>query len=136
MERRLVLPSVPASVPRAVRFAEASARQAHLPRPLVDRLLLATGEAVANAIHHGNDEDPEKQVQLTWEAGADGWALTVEDERRVLTQAAFEQAHLPSDAMQTSGRGLYIMSELADAVEVRDGVLTLRFVIRDAERAA
>lgn len=135
MERLLLLPSVPESVPRAVRFAESVAEEAGLPGPLTDRLMLVAGEAVSNAITHGNRLDPLRHVRLAWRSDGGGGWLSVEDERKALTAADFDDPQLPDDAMQTSGRGLYIMAALADEIVVEDGVLALRFVERADEQA-
>ncbi len=134
---RLVLPSTPEAVPKAVRFAEAAASQAAFPDEVADRMLLAVGEAVANAVEHGNDAEVTRNVKLEWqEEGSGGW-LSVEDEGPGLTVERMQNAALPKNAFQTGGRGLFIIKELADDVrlEAEGRRLMLWFAPRPGETA-
>ena len=115
---RLVLPSKPEAVTRAVRFAESVAAEAGFPEELADRLLLVVGEAVANSIEHGNGSEQSRNVTLEWlKQGRGGW-LAVEDEGPGISLERLKNAHLPENMFQTGGRGLYIIRELADDVKV------------------
>ena len=83
---------------------------------VVSSALLVAGEAVANAVGHGNGLDPAKSVRVTcWlEDGEIG--MGVEDEGTGISEDRLQQAALPDDPMDTHGRGLYIMKSLADRV--------------------
>jgi serine/threonine-protein kinase RsbW len=133
MVRRLQLPSEPASAARAVHFAEAAARESGLPGPTVDRVVLAMGEAITNAIRHGNALDPNRRVAVSWRGGGAGGWLHVEDEGTGLDEARLRNATLPTDPMQPNGRGLFLMRTLADEVAVEGSCLKLRFVPRPEE---
>lgn len=134
LTRQLTLPSVPSSTAEAVHFVEAIAEALHFPEATIDRLLLVTGEAVANAIEHGNSDDPERLVQLEWTSeGAGGW-LAVEDEGSGYDAERFEHARLPDNPMQSGGRGLYIIRLLTDGIAVEEGRLRLRFIPRPDEQ--
>ena len=115
---RLVLPSTPEAVPEAVRFAEAAAREAGFPDEVSDRMLLAVGEAVANAVQHGNGNDSTRLVKLEWLNDGEGGWLSVEDQGSGLTRDGLQNATLPTDALQTGGRGLFIIKELTDDVRL------------------
>lgn len=132
MIRRLLLASVPQSVPKAVRFVESRALEHQLPQELTDRIMLATSEAVANAIVHGNRYDPLKHVALDWSFEDSRVALSIRDEGRGLQSKRVDDPALPADMMQTSGRGLYIMNMLADQVNAEEGHLHLVFQPRQA----
>lgn len=133
MVRRLQLPSEPASAAHAVHFAEEVGRAAGLPEATVDRLVLAMGEAITNAIRHGNDLDPERGVEVTWEGDSSGGWLHVEDEGPGLDPDRLRDATLPDDPTQTNGRGLYLMRTLADGIEVEGARLGLWFAPRPEE---
>jgi anti-sigma regulatory factor (Ser/Thr protein kinase) len=133
MMQRLVLPSVPGSVATAARFVEAAAAEAALPPALAERLLLAAGEAVSNAIEHGNGEDPARLVRLEWAALPDGGVLSVQDEGPGLTREQVLTAELPADPYQTGGRGLFLIRTLSDDVEVEGARLRLVFRLRPGE---
>lgn len=115
---RLVLPSTPEAVPQAVRFAEAAANKAAFPDEMTDRMLLAVGEAVANSVEHGNAKDATCSIKLHWSMeGSGGW-LSVEDEGPGIALDRLQNAALPDDSFQTSGRGLFIIKELSDGIRL------------------
>lgn len=134
---RLVLPSTPKAVPEAVRFAEAAASEAAFADEVTDRMSLAVGEAVANAVEHGNGGDVNRIVKLEWlTEGRGGW-LSVEDEGPGLTLDHLQNATLPENALQAGGRGLFIIKELTDGVrlEAEGRRLMLWFAPRPSETA-
>ena len=121
------LPSQPESVVEAVAFAERVARSSMLAEETSERLVLAIAEAVANAIEHGNQSVPERQVRIRWEGGeGEGWLL-VEDEGKGIAAARLTDATLPDDLYQTGGRGLYIMNKLCDDARIEGAQIWLRF---------
>lgn len=134
---RLVLPSTPEAVSQAVRFAETAATNAAFPNEVVDRMLLAVGEAVANSVEHGNRADHDCSVTLEWLGDLHGGWLSVEDEGSGLTLDRLLGATLPKDALQTGGRGLFIIRELSDNIKVEEEGrrLMLWFAPRDVESA-
>ncbi|MCH7638178.1 MAG: ATP-binding protein [Bacteroidetes bacterium] len=134
---RLVLPSTPEAVPEAVRFAEAAASEAAFPDEVGDRMSLAVGEAVANAVEHGNDADANRIVKLEWRKKDSGGWLSVEDEGPGLTLDLLQNATLPDNALQAGGRGLFIIKELTDDVrlEAEGRRLMLWFAPRPGETA-
>ncbi len=81
------------------------------------RLLVASTEAVNNAILHGNKSDPRKRVWLSCSyVENESLTLRVRDEG-----AGFEPDSLPNpldekNLMKTGGRGVFLMRELADKV--------------------
>lgn len=91
----------------------------------VTRVALAMGEAVANAVEHGGGD----HVRL--EVDADPRRLTVRiDEGGPGPDAdRLDHAALPEDPLATCGRGLFILQQVTDEVEVEE-TGALRFVIR------
>lgn len=81
------------------------------------RLRVALSEALANAILRGNGEDPDKRVRVRAELFADSIQLSIEDQGD-----GFEpiEPTLPSSLESDRGRGLFIISQLADRVEFND----------------
>ncbi len=117
---RLVLPSSSEAMPQAVRFAESAAKQAGFPVEVLDRMLLAVGEAVANSLEHGNGSLPDRQLTLGWSTEDKGGWISLDDEGSRLTLDQMKGAALPSDLLQTGGRGLFIIKELSDDVKVEE----------------
>lgn len=86
------------------------------------RLLVASTEAVNNAIMHGNKSDPRKIVFIAI-VFKKNESLRV----RVKDQGAgFDPNHLPNpldeiNLMKTTGRGVFLMRELMDEVDYNFG---------------
>ncbi|HTQ16872.1 SpoIIE family protein phosphatase [Mycobacterium sp.] len=107
----IVLPAVPAEVPTL-----RAAMQHWLTRIAVeperqDDILLATSEAVTNAVEHGSHCDARKTVSVEAFVHGDKIVVTVSDSGRWVGDSS---ASLRS---QRRGRGLTLISRLADAVD-------------------
>jgi len=82
----------------------------------------ALREALANAIVHGNRQDPRKKVRVCCACQADGGILIiVKDEGQ-----GFDPARLPSPLVGESiysehGRGIYLINRLMDEVRFDGG---------------
>lgn len=83
------------------------------------RIMLTLSEAVNNAIMHGNDEDPDKQVVVlsTWDKDNQTLQVSVEDEGE-----GFDPDELPDplkeeNLMNEGGRGVYLIEQFADKVK-------------------
>lgn len=79
-------------------------------------LRLCLEEAVANAMLHGNQGDPELTVELVLGRDGDRWVLTVADRGR-----GFDPADLPvidgddpETLLREHGRGVHLMQEWLD----------------------
>ncbi|UWZ85195.1 ATP-binding protein [Occallatibacter riparius] len=100
--------------------------------PLVDRLMefvsrfrkgdnlaieLALREALANAIVHGNQEDPGKRVDVRCRCSMRGdVSITVQDEGEGFELDRVPDPTSPENQLRTSGRGVYLMKTLMDEV--------------------
>lgn len=128
MKRRFY--AVPESVADAVHAVEGAMRRAGLSEDLMDRVTLVVGEAAGNAVEHGCEWDRLRSFEVSWEEDGDGYWLRVEDDGIGLTPSHIEQASLPVDPLSTSGRGLFLIRELADEVRLEaDGRrIAMRFV--------
>jgi serine/threonine-protein kinase RsbW len=92
---------------------------------------LAVREAVANAIKHGNGQDPGKRVRV--DGGLEGGELVIriEDEGAGFDPVALGDPLAPENMMKPSGRGIFYMRNFMDGIEydARPGggtVVTLR----------
>jgi anti-sigma regulatory factor (Ser/Thr protein kinase) len=81
-----------------------------------ERLVLGVGEAVANAITHGNGSQPERLVVV--DVALDGGALTVEvgDDGAGFDPAAVADPRRPERLLETGGRGVLFMRAAFDDV--------------------
>ena len=94
--------------------------------------MLAVEEACTNAIRHSGSRD-DIEICLALD-GADLTAA-VKDKGRGFDVAAFDPERTP-DPLLDHGRGLYLISQLSDEMQLRlDGGLEVRFVKRNAAPA-
>jgi serine/threonine-protein kinase RsbW len=82
---------------------------------------IALREAVANAVIHGNHEDPRKRVHVSCHCRADGEvSLTVRDQGQGFDSTAIPDPTAPENRLSARGRGIYIMRVLMDEVSFED----------------
>ena len=83
---------------------------------------LAVREAIANAIVHGNQQDPRKRVYVKSRCTRDGEvSITVEDEGQGFKSDAVPDPTSPDNLLRTHGRGLYLIKTLMDEVDFQQG---------------
>jgi serine/threonine-protein kinase RsbW len=92
---------------------------------------IAVREAVANAIKHGNSQDPAKQVQVDVALEDDTLVIQVEDEGEGFDPACLEDPLAPENLLKPNGRGIFYMRSFMDEIQYspRPGggtVVTLR----------
>jgi anti-sigma regulatory factor (Ser/Thr protein kinase) len=82
----------------------------------------ALHEALANAIVHGNQEDPRKFVCVACRCTTDGEvSLTVQDEGQGFDTAAVVDPTAPENRLHAHGRGIYLMKTSMDEVRFEQG---------------
>jgi serine/threonine-protein kinase RsbW len=87
----------------------------------------AVREAVANAVIHGNHEDPYKRVDVTCRCNSDGHVLiTIRDEGLGFKSDAVPDPTSPENRLSTHGRGIYLMRMLMDEVSFVKGSSVVR----------
>ena len=78
---------------------------------------LALREALANAVVHGNHEDPHKRIYVTCRCQMDGEvSITVRDEGDGFNSPAVPDPTDPHRRLLSNGRGIYLMRALMDEV--------------------
>lgn len=102
---------------------------------------VAVREAVANAIKHGNLQDPGKQVQVDLSVEGDSLVIRVQDEGVGFDPADLEDPLAPENLLKPNGRGIFYMKSFMDDIQygVRPGggtVVTLRKRLHPPTRAA
>ena len=88
---------------------------------------MALREALANAVVHGNGDDPCKSVYVTCRCYMDGEvSITIRDQGRGFDSNAVLDPTLPENLLFTHGRGIYLMKTLMDEVSFEDGGSVVR----------
>ena len=77
-------------------------------------------EAVANAIKHGNRQDPDKQVEVEVEfRRRTRWRSGSTTRARASTRTRSRDPLAPENLFRASGRGIFYMRKFMDEVELR-----------------
>ena len=84
-------------------------------------MLLASVEAVTNAIEHGNNLDEKKEVNIEARKCEFAFQLSVKDQGKGFNPDRIPDPTAPEFREQPDGRGVFLMRKLADEVFFRDG---------------
>lgn len=92
---------------------------------------IAIREAVANAIKHGNRQDPEKEVEVELAIVGDEAIIRVVDQGEGFDLQTVEDPLAPENLLKPNGRGIFYMKNFMDEIEYGSGpdggtVVTLR----------
>ena len=82
---------------------------------------IALREALANAIIHGNHEDPRKHVHVTCRCEPDEVSIAVKDEGQGFDMNKMADPTAPENIGSVHGRGIYLMKALMDEVRFEEG---------------
>ena len=96
---------------------------------------MALREALANAVIHGNHEDPHKRIYITCRCQMEGEVtITVRDEGDGFDRPVIPDPTDPDRRLLSNGRGIYLMRALMDEVsfEEHGNVVHMRKKLRTA----
>ena len=82
---------------------------------------VALYEVLANAVIHGNHEDPENQVRVSCRCGTDEISIIVRDEGQGFDTGEVPDPTAPENISSSHGRGIYLMRTLMDEVHFEGG---------------
>jgi serine/threonine-protein kinase RsbW len=82
---------------------------------------VALYEVLANAVSHGNHEDPERQVRVSCRCGTDEISIIVRDEGQGFDIGEVPDPTTPENISSSHGRGIYLMRILMDEVHFEGG---------------
>lgn len=87
------------------------------------RIMLVLSEAVNNAIVHGNEENPDKQVVVlsTWDESTGVLQVSVEDEGEGFDPDDIPDPLKEENLLNEGGRGVYLIEQYADDVQFSKG---------------
>jgi serine/threonine-protein kinase RsbW len=100
---------------------------------------IALREAVANAIKHGNRQDPQKRVLLSISGEGDELQIVVGDEGDGFDPQQLADPLAPENQLKTSGRGIFYIKTFMDDVSFSRGemggtVLTMKRNLKSEKR--
>ena len=89
-------------------------------------ILVALTEAVNNAIQHGNQNNPSKHITISFQTTPDHISFTIKDEGPGFDYATLPDPTTPENIEKLSGRGVFLMKNLADSVDFEDNGSTVK----------
>jgi serine phosphatase RsbU (regulator of sigma subunit)/anti-sigma regulatory factor (Ser/Thr protein kinase) len=113
--RELVLPNEPSRVPEVRAFVGHFLNDLRAPVEATGEILLAVGEAAANANRHGRRAEGRSEVRVYCSLEGPSIEITIADDGPGFDPGAAART-LP-DRFASGGRGLFLMRELMDEVE-------------------
>ncbi len=93
-------------------------------------ILVAVTEAVNNAIQHGNQYDPNKKVNITYEVEGDNLMFSVQDQGPGFDYYNLPDPTAPENLEKPTGRGIFLMKHLADQVIFSDNGKTVEMYFK------
>jgi len=93
------------------------------------KILVATLEAVNNAITHGNKFDAKKTVLIDISVNNNELEVTVTDQGKGFNPAGIPDPTKPENIEELSGRGVFLMTKLADSISFNEkgNSVTMKF---------
>lgn len=83
-------------------------------------ILVAITEAVNNAIYHGNQANPRKNIDIFFKSFPDHVSFIVKDEGKGFNYDTLPDPTNPENIEKPNGRGVFLMRNLADKVSFED----------------
>ena len=117
--KQLVLSSSFTEMDRLEPYVDELKNWAQLGKEDYNRVLLTLSEAVNNAIIHGNEQDPNKQVviQTSHDKESNLLQISVEDEGEGFDPEAIPDPLKEENLMNEGGRGVYLIEQYSDNIE-------------------
>lgn len=84
-----------------------------------DSIGLAVREAAVNAVLHGNQYDPNKKVNVSYEMQGEAFIIKVADQGRGLKEEEVPNPLEPENLLKQSGRGIFLIRSFMDEVRIR-----------------
>jgi serine/threonine-protein kinase RsbW len=83
------------------------------------RIAMAVREAAVNAVLHGNDYDPAKQVTASFENNGKSLIFTIADQCNGVDWEHLPDPLAPENLLRGTGRGIFLIRSFMDEVHFR-----------------
>ena len=118
-KRSFSLPSTMESVGEVEAAAEKLAEEAGIEEDERFRITMAVREAAVNAVLHGNDYDPAKQVTASFENDGKSLIFTIADQGKGVDWEHLPDPLAPENLLRGTGRGIFLIRSFMDEVHFR-----------------
>jgi serine/threonine-protein kinase RsbW len=113
------LSSTMESVSTVEAAADKLAEEAGLDEDERFRIAMAVREAAVNAVLHGNEYDPAKQISVSFENTGDKLVFKVSDQGKGLDPDTLPDPLAPENLLRGTGRGIFLIRSFMDEVHFR-----------------
>lgn len=116
---RFALSSTMDSVSKVEAAAEKFAAEAGLDEEERFRTTMAVREAAVNAVLHGNDYDPAKEITVSFENTGKDLVIKISDQGKGLDPDTIPDPLAPENLLRGTGRGIFLIRSMMDEVHFR-----------------
>ncbi|MDR3772120.1 MAG: ATP-binding protein [Terracidiphilus sp.] len=113
------LKSTMESVSEVEAAADKLAEEAGLDEDERFRLAMAVREAAVNAVLHGNEYDPRKQISVSLENTGASLVISIADQGKGLDPKTLPDPLAPENLLRGTGRGIFLIRSFMDEVHFR-----------------
>jgi len=114
------IPSIPDNITIIESFIDNAKEKYKISSDLYGNIMVATTEAVNNAILHGNKSNEKKNVSIKLELLEKKLIFTVEDKGRGFDYNNIADPTDPANLERIGGRGIFLIKHLADKIEFNE----------------
>jgi len=107
------------SVSEVEAAAETLAAEAGLDEDQRFHIAMAVREATVNAVLHGNEYDPAKQIAVSLENTGEALVFTIADQGKGLDPETLPDPLAPENLLRGTGRGIFLIRSFMDEVHFR-----------------
>ncbi len=107
------------SVEEAEEAADRLATEAGLDEDQRFPITMAVREAAINAVLHGNEYDPARQIEVSLENTGKDLVITIADQGRGFDPAKLRDPLAAENLLRGTGRGIFLIRSLMDEVHFR-----------------
>ena len=121
ISRSMALESTPSAIVEVCKRILSKLKANGFSKEDVFAVHLALQEAFTNAITHGNEMSPDKEVKIDYSVGLDKFEVSMTDEGEGFDPAAVPDPRYGENLYKPAGRGLLLMRSYMDVVEFNEG---------------
>jgi serine/threonine-protein kinase RsbW len=107
------------SVGKVEAAAEKLATEAGLDEDQCFHVAMAVREAAVNAVLHGNEYNPAKQIEVSLENTGKALVFTISDQGKGLDPESLPDPLAPENLLRGTGRGIFLIRSFMDEVHFR-----------------
>jgi len=120
MKKSISIQSTLDNITHIEKLVDEISEQCNLSSEIYGKILIATIEAVNNSITHGNNFDINKTVDVAFQINDTSIHIYVKDQGPGFNYHDIPDPTRPENIENVSGRGVFLMRNLADSIEFDD----------------